>query len=312
MNSVLIVETDASAYVAEIEKRNLPELQILSVTSPEEAAPLVSQVQIIFGRPDFIAPILSSAGNLEWVQSTYAGIEPLCAAGLRTDYLLTGVKDVFGPLMSEYVFGQILARERSILKTYNNQLKHHWEPIPYRGLDGLTIGIIGIGSIGSEIARTAVSFNMRVLGVKRTPGESRYIEQTYLPTEMPAFLPHLDYLVIILPDTPDTRGFISLSELKMMKETAVLVNVGRGSSVKQDDLVTALESGIIGGAILDVFEEEPLPTNSSLWDMPGVIITPHNSAFSFPEQITEIFCNNYQNFRTGSPLDHQVDLNRKY
>ena len=312
MKSILIVETDACTYARELEKQNLPDARILLATATEEAKAYAAQAQIILGRPDFVAPLLHLAENLTWVQSTYAGIEPLCAAGLRRDYLLTGVKEVFGPLMSEYVFGQILARERHFAQTHENQQKHHWHPLAYRGLDGLTIGIIGLGSIGCHVAKTSAHFNMRVLGMKRTAGKIAHVDRIFLPAERSEFFPQLDYLVITLPDTPETRGFIRLSDLKMMKETAVLINVGRGVNVCQDDLITALTSGYIGGAVLDVFEKEPLPADSPLWKMEQVTITPHNSAFSFPEQITAIFCSNYRKFCAGEPLDYVVDFDRNY
>jgi len=312
MQTLLIIDPKAGTYQSEIDKRKLHGLNINAAADPEQAATFAPHADIILGRPDFIAPVLEGARKLKWVQSTYAGSEPLCAAGLRTDYLLTGVKGVFGPLMSEYVFGHILARERDILGTHENQLKRLWDPIPYRGLDGLTIGIIGLGSIGMAIARTAASFNMRVLGMKRTPGESSTIERMFLPAERSEFLPQLDYLVNTLPDTAETRGFIRLADLKMMKETSILINVGRGTSVDETDLLTALSSGYIGGAILDVFEQEPLPDDSPLWDMPQVIITPHNSAYSFPDQIVTIFCNNYRNYCSAQPLDYVVDFDRSY
>ncbi len=155
-------------------------------------------------------------------------------------------------------------------KPIENQQKRHWHPIAYSGLDGLTIGIIGLGSIGCHVAGTAAHFNMRVLGMKRTPGTIKHVERIFLPAERSEFFAQLDYLVITLPDTPGTKRFIRLSDLQLMKETSVLINVGRGINVCQDDLITALTSGYIGGAVLDVFEEEPLPDRQpALDDAPG-------------------------------------------
>ena len=153
---------------------------------------------------------------------------------------------------------------------------------------------------------------MRVLGMKRTSGEVDFVDQLYLPSELDIFLPQLDYLVLILPDTVESRNFITRKELKMMNESSILINVGRGVTVNQSDLIAALESKNIGGAILDVFEEEPLLPDSPLWGMKNVVVTPHNSAFSFPEQVVDIFCENYQRFVDGLPLHYAVDFKRGY
>jgi phosphoglycerate dehydrogenase-like enzyme len=153
---------------------------------------------------------------------------------------------------------------------------------------------------------------MRTLGLKRTPGDIDNVEQIYQPTELNQFLPQLDYLVLVLPDTSETRCFISKNELALMKDTAVLINVGRGVTIDQNDLIAALQARIIGGAILDVFEEEPLPPENPLWNMENVVITPHNSAFSFPDQVAEIFCENYLRFIKGLPLRHEVNFSQGY
>jgi phosphoglycerate dehydrogenase-like enzyme len=312
MYTALILDDDAPVFNRAIEACGLEGINLVSAESVAEALPCLEGVQIILGRPDYTAQIIHEAPMLQWVQSTWAGIEPLCGPGLRSDYLLTGVKDIFGPLMSEYVFGYILAQERNILKTYQNQVKCHWEPIGYRGLNGLTLGLVGTGSIGLHVAGTARHFGMNVLGMKRTPGTIEGIEKIYLPSERTEFFPQLDYLVVVLPDTPGTRDFITEADLELMKDSAILVNVGRGSTIRQQDLVTGLQQNSIGGAILDVFAEEPLPPDSPLWQMDNVLITPHNSAFSFPSQISSIFCENYRLFRAGKDLKHLVEFDQAY
>jgi len=312
MNKLLILDSNASTYLAEISKRDLDAIETVGAVDEQEARQHASWATIIFGNPSLIAPILQEAKQLQWVQSTFAGVEPLCKADLPKNYLLTGVKDLFGSLMSEYVFGYILSRERSILATDRNQQKKVWNRIKYRSLADITIGVVGLGSIGRALARTARHFNMRVLGMKRTSGAVDCVDQLYLPSELGRFLPQLDYLVLILPDTAESRNFITSKELSLMKENAVLINVGRGVTVNQGDLIAALESKRIGGAILDVFEQEPLPSDNPLWEMKNVVVTPHNSAYSFPEQVVEIFCENYQRFSDSLPLRHVVDFNRGY
>jgi phosphoglycerate dehydrogenase-like enzyme len=150
------------------------------------------------------------------------------------------------------------------------------------------------------------------MGLKRTPGDIDHVEHIYQPAELDQFLPQLDYLVLVLPDTSETRHFISRNELALMKDSSVLINVGRGVTVDQNDLIAALQTGIIGGAILDVFEDEPLPSDNPLWNMENVVITPHNSAFSFPDQVAAIFSENYLRFVDGLPLRYEVDIKRGY
>jgi phosphoglycerate dehydrogenase-like enzyme len=312
MNTLLILDSDAARYKTLVEQQCPANLDIMTAGDRASAAAPAATADIILGRPDLVAAVLPLAKRLQWVQSTFAGVDALLAPGVRTDYLLTGVKNVHGPLLSEYVMAYILARERHIFTIFQQQLNHQWHPLPYRGLNGLIVGIVGLGSIGRSIAKTARSFGMRVLGMKRSKGEVDHVERVFLPAERADFLPRLDYLVLILPATPATRHFIGATELDVMKRDSVLINVGRGSAVQPDDLCTALHNGTIGGAILDVFEQEPLPGDSPLWDAPRTIITPHIAAFSFPDQIAAIFCDNYRRYLDGLPLEHRIDFARGY
>jgi phosphoglycerate dehydrogenase-like enzyme len=312
MNTLLILDSNATRYKALVEQQCLVDLDIITACDRPAALTLAPSADIILGRPDLVAAVLPRATRLRWVQSTFAGNDALLAPGLRTDYLLTGVKNVHGPLLSEYVMAYILARERHLFTVFQQQLDHHWHPLTYRGLNGLTLGVVGLGSIGRHIAKTARSFGMRVLGMKRSRGEIDHVERVFLPAERADFLPQLDYLVLVLPATPATRYFIGKTELAMMKRDSVLISAGRGSAVHPEDLCAALHNGTIGGAILDVFEQEPLPKDSPLWDAPRTIITPHIAAFSFPDQIAAIFCDNYRRYLVGLPLEHRIDFARGY
>ncbi len=312
MNTLLVIDRDAPIYVAELKKRKLTDLIIHSAEDQSSAENHIEDANIILGRPADAAPLLARAKKLHWLQSTFAGIEPLCSRMLRTDYLLTGVKDVFGPLMSEYIFAYILAKERSLFETMAYQHNKEWSPSPYQSLTNLTIGIIGLGSIGKRIAATAHHFGMQVLGMKRTIDTVDNVDQIFLSSQKSAFLPLVDYLVITLPATKQTNNFIGIAELKLMKPTSIVMSVGRGSNIDQDELISALHNKYIGGAVLDVFEQEPLPATSPLWDMPDVCITPHNSAFSFPAQITSLFCKNYARFVSGRTLKYVVDFENGY
>ena len=312
MNHLLIFDNDGPAYRAELAEQGLTDLEIQVAADLGEALEIAPRADIVLGQPALVAKILSAAGRLRWVQSTFAGIEPLCTPDLRTDYQLTGVKDIFGTLMREYVLCYILARERSLLATHRNQQDRVWQRITYRSLADITIGIVGLGSIGRSIARTANHFAMRVLGMKRTAEQIDGVERLYLPSQIDLFLPKLDYLVLVLPDTAQSRNFISRKELQLMKESAVLINVGRGVTVNQEDLIEALATEQIGGAILDVFRSEPLASDNPLWGMENVVVTPHNSAYSFPAQVAKIFIDNYKRFVEGEPLRYLVDFKGGY
>ncbi len=271
-----------------------------------------ARANIILGEPGRIAMLLNRANRLQWVQSTFAGVDHLCQPGQRRDYLLTGVKEVFGPAMSEYVFGYILAWERHFFTMRQQQLDRHWSPMPARGLHDQVLGICGTGSIGRHVAETGSHFRMRVIGYRRNPEAALGVERIYTGDELGVFLSQVDYLVLALPDTPGTRHLIDRAALIQMKETAVVINVGRGSAVVESDLAQALQQGYIRGAVLDVFEQEPLPTASPLWGIDNCLVTPHHAAVSFPAEIVRLFQANYRRFVAGEELRYVVDFERGY
>ncbi len=312
MNRVLILTPDSQEYLRRIRQHHLPATELLAFDTAEEARDHVARCNIILGAPPLLPDVLANANRLQWVQSTFAGVERLCQPGLRRDYLLTGIKGVFGPLMSEYVFAHILFRERHLAEANLTQQHREWDSLPYRSLQGLTLGICGLGSIGRHVAGTAHHFGMRVLAYKRTPGSNPWVTKIYQGQHLETFLAELDYLVLAMPGTSDTRHLIDAAALRAMKRDAVLINVGRGDAVVEADLVRALRHGDIAAAVLDVFEQEPLPTSSRLWSLPNVTITPHNAARSFPGDVVRIFCDNYRRFLAGKTLENHVDFEVGY
>jgi phosphoglycerate dehydrogenase-like enzyme len=312
MNHLLIISPDAQYYLDQLNEFKLPELEIAIARSTEEAEDRIQECNIILGRPPLVGPILGKARKLTWMQSLAAGIELLIEPGMRQDYILTGVKGVFGLQISEYVFGYMLTLERSIIKTLENQRKISWEKIPFRRLQDLTLGIFGFGSIGEDIARIAHNFNMRVVAYRRHPGDHELAERVFSGDELDEFLGQVDYLVLALPDTPGTDGLINKEALASMKPSAVLINIGRGNVVVETDLANALAQQVIRAAVLDVFEEEPLPPNSPLWRLSNAYLTPHNAAFGFQEPLIKLFCENYQRFINQQELLYKIDFERGY
>ena len=312
MNKLLILSEDADKYYALIKEADLQQLEIIAASDIGSARELLAGCNIVLGDPPLLGEMLASADSLAWVQSAWAGVEQLCRPGLRRDYVLTNAKGIFGPQISEYVMTYLFAFERQVFSMRSNQVNQHWQPLAYRPAKEITLGIIGLGSIGRELALTARRFGIRVIGLNRSGKPSEEVERVYTVDDLAEFLKEPDYVVLTLPATPQTKHLIHADVLKMMRPSAVLINVGRGNSINEADLVCALREGIIGGAVLDVFEKEPLARDSQLWKLANVYITPHMSAISFPGDISAIFIENYHRFVRGEPLMHVVDFELGY
>ena len=312
MNKLLILSQDAPRYQPLVEAAELPRLEVFYATDIEAASGMARDCNIFLAEPGLASTILETAGRLEWLQSAWAGVDRLCQPGLRRDYVLTGLKGIFDRPISEYVVTYLFALERQIFALRANQMKKRWRPRSYRPASDITLGVIGLGSIGKHVARTARRFGVRVIGLNRSGKPCSEVEKVYTADNLAEFLDKLDYLVVILPDTPETRHFVNEDLLMMMKSSSVLINVGRGSVVNEHDLIKALEGGEIDAAVLDVFETEPLPGDSPLWSMPNVYITPHVAAISFPEHVVGVFKENYHRYLQHKPLLHLIDFERGY
>lgn len=311
-NRLLVISEDSKIYAEMITELDFADLDFKACDNVEDAKKYVEDCNIILGEPARVAPVLDAAKRLQWVQSTWAGTDVLLSPNKRTDYVLTGVKGVFGSQISEYVFAYILALERNIFEVYENQKNRVWKNIPYEGLDERLIGVCGLGSIGRHVAKMAGNFEMNVWGYKRTYEEVTEVDRVFSETDFQEFLAKPDYIVITLPNTSKTFHLFDYDAFLTMKSSAVLINVGRGSVVDENSLIRALEEKLIGGAILDVFKKEPLPEESPLWSLPNVIITPHNSATSFPKDIIKIFTENYRRFVEKKPFQHVIEFSRGY
>lgn len=305
---LLILSRNAARYGRLLESAGLEGLAWHAADTVEGAREAARRAAIILGDPHLVAGILADAPELRWVQSTYAGVDALLPLPPARRFILTHVKGVFGPLMSEYVFGYILAIERSLFEMRDQQRRGIWREMPYRSLKGRRLGVCGAGDIGRHLAKTARHFGMEVWGYRRRPGPCPDVDRIFYPEAFREFLAGPDYMVITLPLTPGTRRRFDEEAFSAMKETAVLINVGRGPIVVEQDLVRAVQRGWIRGAVLDVFETEPLPEESPFWTLPGVFVTPH----SFAEEIIAIFLENYRRFMEGKPLQYVVDADRGY
>lgn len=304
MPKLLILSQHADEYTRLIQSAALPELEM--TTQPAE------DCEIVFGEPNLIRDALPRLPRLQWVQSMWAGVEPLLGAAARRDYVLTNARGVFGGLMSEFVFGYLLAHERKIFQRHEAQKNKIWDHSPTGTLQGKTIGLLGVGSIGAELALTAKFFGMNTHGYTKESETSNHVDIYYHGADVRAFASKLDYLVGVLPNTMDTRNFINRDLLGALPPHALLINVGRGQTLDEYALLEALNQNKIAGAVLDVFAQEPLPQDHPFWTTPNLRMTFHTSAPSFPKDITQIFIENYLLYIEGKPLKHQVDFKRGY
>ena len=312
MPKLLILSKQADEYRRLIVAANLPKLELVSTSSVTEAVSSGAGCELLFGEPSLICEVLPMLTHLRWAQSTWAGVEPLLDPSLRRDYTLTNARGVFGELMSEYVFGYLLAHERRIFERYQAQQERRWDASITGMLRGKTVGLLGVGSIGASLAGTAKHFRMSVRGYTRASEDCPDVDAYYHGDELLDFASGLDYMVGVLPNTTETRQIVDTNLLAALPSHAIFVNVGRGSAVNERDLVEALEAGKIAGAVLDVFEQEPLPENHPFWMTPNLLLTFHTSAPSLPADLANLFVENYHRFINGEDLKYRVDFERGY
>jgi phosphoglycerate dehydrogenase-like enzyme len=302
---LLIISRNSDEYIALIQKAHLPQMGGI-VTQPDR------DVDLVFGEPRLVRDVLGSLPALAWMQSTSAGVESLMDPSLRRDYILTNARGVFGRLMSEYVFGYLLAHQRQIFGRFAEQQARKWNHSNTGVLYGKTLGLLGVGSIGAELARTAKFFEMTVRGYTRESETSTDVDEYFHGKDILDFANELDFLISVLPNTPGTRRIVNSDLLNALPPHAVFVNVGRGSAVDETALTQALNQEKIAGAVLDVFEQEPLPEDHPFWTTRNLLMTFHTSAPSLPEDLARVFIENYELFVEGKPLKHRVDFERGY
>ncbi len=278
--------------------------------------------------------LLAKADRLRWVQAFTVSLEHYLFPTLAEHpCTLTNMRGLFGDVIADQVMGYVLCFARNLHIYIRQQSRRRYEPLGGEAsrvsnasgpgtvgamdratifLPGATMGIVGLGAIGSEIARRALAFGMTVRAVDRFPDRARAPEGVR-PVEpvdrLPGLLAASDFVVVAAPHTPETAGLFGSSTLAHMKASAYLINIGRGAIVVLDDLVAALRSGTIAGAALDVFEVEPLPPDHPLWDFPNVILTPHTAGYSpaIAARHLETLVDNVARFARGEPLRNVVD-----
>ena len=301
---LLFKQQSLQKYLSIIESVQPPNL-LIDKSNGEDA-------DIVFGEPSLIRDQLPELHSVKWVQSSWAGVEPLLSPSLRRNYQLTNARGVFGGLMSEYVFGYLLMHERKILPRFYSQQKSEWNNSLPGTLRGKTIGIMGTGSIGLLLAKTARHFGMRVLGYSRNSETCEDIERYYHGDDITEFASHLDILINVLPNTKYTTKIVNERVLSALPKNSVFINAGRGSTLDETALLQAIEQNHFAMVVLDVFEQEPLPPKHPLWHAKNVYISSHTAAPSIPEDICKLFFENYKLFSSGQPLKFLVDFDLGY
>lgn len=267
----------------------------------------ISKVEVVFTNSELADSLVHRMISLKWVQFTRGSAFELISPALRQSPVgVSVIRGIDGVQFSEFAFAAILAWAKRFPHFFRAQQEKRWDMIMPLEIAGMTLGILGLGAIGSEIARKAKAFGMRILGIKRTmTPKPDFIDELWTPDRLPDLLSQSDFFVISTPSSPETFGLLGLDELKLMKKTAYLINLTGGRVIKEEHLVYALKEGWIAGAALDAFPQQPLPSDSALWALPNVLITPRIGGFS-PQRwkrLIPVFVENLKKFVSGQPMD---------
>ena len=261
---------------------------------------------------------LAAARNLEWLQLQTAGTDGYLEPGVLPERaVLTNVTGAFGESIAEYVLGAVLLLKNHFHTYIRRQNQKSWDKIPVTNLKGSTVLLLGLGDIGRETAKRMKAMGAYVIAVKRRLSERpEYVDELYYEAELDRLIPRADVFVLTIPMYEEVRHMIDGRRIGLMKPGALLVNIARGGLIEQDALILALRQGKIAGAALDVFEREPLPQDSPLWEMENILLTPHNAGgFTSPmarEKIGRIMLDNLERYVTGRPLVNVVDKKTGY
>lgn len=285
----------------------MPEAEIVDASQEQIAAEIFS-ADVFCGHAK--VPVdwdgVVRQGRLQWIQSSAAGMDHcLVPSVIDSKILVTSASGALADQVAEHTVALMTAWTRSLPVFFQAQRKKEFIRRPTRDLTRSTVGIVGLGGVGRRLARLLAAFETRILAVDMFPVDKpAWVESLWPAQRLDELLPLVDFLVLSVPLNPATRGMIDAAAMKKMKAGAVLVNVARGPLVVERDLVAALESGHLAGAVMDVTEQEPLPASSRLWDLSQVIITPHvgGQARWRNDKITDLLCRNLVRWRQGQPL----------
>jgi phosphoglycerate dehydrogenase-like enzyme len=289
-------------------KRRFPDEEFRFYNKMKEAAVDLDQAEVLISYgEDLTDELVDKAKSLKWIMVISAGLDKMPFKALQErDILITNARGIHKTPMAEYTISMMLQVSRRAEELMGNQKQHKWDrKVPMTEISGKTIGILGTGAIGSEVARLAKAFNMKTIGFNRSGGSVPNFDAIVNQEGINKLYKESDFIVNVLPSTPLTEGFIGAEAFSCMKSSAVFINIGRGTTVAESELIEALRERKIHHAVLDVFEKEPLSEESPLWDMENVTVTPHLSGISpqYQERAIEIFSDNLKLYRNNKLSD---------
>jgi phosphoglycerate dehydrogenase-like enzyme len=317
-----MTDTTITVLLAEDEP-SLPGLDTLSsharvqeVRTPDELRAALPDTQVLVVtdfRTGLLEEVWPDNCPVRWVHATSAGVDALMIDPIKhSDIVVTNARGIFDRGIAEYVLGALLLFAKDTLTNLALQAENRWQHRETRLLKGSRALIVGAGSIGREVATVLRAMGMEVIGTARRARQDSAFDRVHRQQDLPALLGDADYVVITAPLTPDTEGLFDAAQFRRMKPGAILVNVGRGAIVSTDALFQALQTGRLGGAALDVFEQEPLPADHPLWDQPNVMLSAHMAGdfIGWRAALGQQFVDNFHRWRRGQPLINPV--NKEY
>jgi phosphoglycerate dehydrogenase-like enzyme len=313
---VLLWTDSTAAYLDAIKAAGLAD-RVAVDTLPRKEKPSAEQMartEVLMAYA--VSPgLLPAMPKLRWVQAMTAGVEGwLALPDLPGDLTLTCARGTHREAMPENIIGALLYVAKPYAEAVENQKQRKWVQRAAQPLTGKTLGILGLGAIGRDVARIAAALGLRVIGTRRRPEPMANVAEVFPAERTPEVLAQSDFLLLLLPATPETENFINAERLAMMKPGAWLLNFGRGHLIKDDDLIAAVKAKKIAGAMLDVYRQEPLPADHPFWTTEGIIVLPHIGG-PHPQRdrfVARLFVDNLGRFLDGKTLNEVVDRKAGY
>ncbi len=314
----VVITTSWVGHYVDMFRDAFPQVEFVTGATPEEVIAVGADAEVAFGPVD--QQLLEGLTSLKWIASASAGVEWMRnAPGLpATNITVTNTRGAHASTIAEHTFGMLVHLARRFDELYEAQKRHEWirgADLPFTGLAGLTMGIVGLGNIGRNIASRAAAFEMDVIAVDAHPvAKPDYVNEVNLLDGLDSLLERSDVVVVTVPITPETRGMIGARELELLKDSAIFMVVSRGGIVNEPALIETLKSGRLLGAALDVTDVEPLPADNPLWDAPRLFITPHCSPTSRQTHtnVMQQLQTNLRHYLAGEPLENMVNKSLGY
>lgn len=316
MIHALLWVNEADVYRRALERAGLGgRLAIEALRSDQQPSPeQLARAELMLARH---APpgLLADMPKLRWIQAITVGVDDwVSRPDLRPDIALTCARGTHRVQMPENILGALFHLTKPYAKATLDQLERRWTRRVSDTLAGKTLGIFGLGAIGQELARKASALELRVIGTRRTPGPVAHVDRVYAPEATDELLAQSDFVVLLLPLTPQTEGFMNARRYRAMRSSAYLLNFGRGALVVDADLVEAVRAKTIAGAVLDVYRTEPLPADHAFWGTEGITVLPHIGGLDAnrDEIVASLFAKNASRYLANEPLTERVDRARGY